>query len=138
MPEGGAALATHADGVKAALTVAENLRFWAGLHGRPWDEGPLRDFDLMGLRDRPAGTLSAGQARRLGLARLGVVSRPVLLLDEPTVSLDAGSAGLLETWLLARLAEGAMAVIATHAPLGLDAPELDLRAFRSAASDAFL
>lgn len=138
MPEGGAALATHADGVKAALTVEENLLFWAGLHGCPFDEAALRDFDLLALRDRPAATLSAGQARRLGLARLAVVGRPVLLLDEPTVSLDAASAGLLAGWLRGRLAQGAMAVIATHAPLGIDAPELDLSPFRAAVADAFL
>ncbi|MGG6497523.1 UNVERIFIED_CONTAM: ATP-binding cassette domain-containing protein, partial [Bacteroidetes bacterium 56_B9] len=82
--------------------------------------------------DRPAGTLSAGQSRRLGLARLGVIGRPVLLLDEPTVSLDAGSVARFAEWLRERhLRQGGLAVIATHVPLGLDAPELDLGRFRA-------
>lgn len=127
-----AAYASHADGIKAALTVEENLRFWADLHARPWDDAVLGDFDLRAFRHRPAGTLSAGQSRRLGLARLGVVGRPVLLLDEPTVSLDAGSVARFAGWLRERhLGQGGLAVIATHVPLGLEAPELDLSRFRA-------
>jgi heme exporter protein A len=137
-----AAYASHADGTKAALTVEENLRFWAALYARPFDAAALDDFDLRPLRDRPAGTLSAGQGRRLGLARLAVVARPLLLLDEPTASLDRASVARLAAWLGKRhLARGGAAVIATHLPLGIDAPELDLASFRardggSAGSDA--
>ncbi|WP_371416193.1 heme ABC exporter ATP-binding protein CcmA [Rubellimicrobium sp. CFH 75288] len=127
-----AAYASHADGVKAALTVEENLRFWAALHDRPLAEEALDAFALRPLRHRRGATLSAGQARRLGLARLAVVDRPVLLLDEPTVSLDAASVARLAGWLReAHLARGGVAVIATHAPLGIEAPELDLSAHRA-------
>ncbi len=132
MPPDGAAYASHADGIKATLTVEENLRFWAALYGRAWDGAALDAFDLAALRHRPAGTLSAGQSRRLGLARLGVIGRPVLLLDEPTVSLDAGSVARFGAWLRdTHGARGGLAVIATHVPLGLDAPELDLTRYRA-------
>ncbi len=127
-----AAFASHADGIKATLTVEENLRFWAALFGAPWDERALDAFDLRALRARPGGTLSAGQQRRLGLARLAVTARPLLLLDEPTVSLDAASVARLAGWLGGHLARGGLAVIATHAPLGLDAPEIDLAGHRPA------
>jgi heme exporter protein A len=131
LPES-AAYASHADGIKATLSVAENLRFWADLYRRPWAEGVLDDFDLRSLAHRHAATLSAGQSRRLGLARLGVIGRPILLLDEPTVSLDAASVARFAVWLRERhLASGGVAVIATHVPLGLDAPELDLSRFRA-------
>lgn len=135
MPPEGAAFASHADGIKAALTVEENLRFWADLHQRPFEEASLEAFDLEALRGRPAGTLSAGQSRRLGLARLAVVGRPVLLLDEPTVSLDAASVARFAAWLQHRhLAAGGIAVVATHVALGLEAPELDLARFRPSAA----
>ena len=131
MPPDSAAYASHADGIKAALTVEENLRFWAELYARPFDRTVLEDFDLLSLAERPAGTLSAGQSRRLGLARLAVIGRPILFLDEPTVSLDAASVARFAGWLRERhLARGGLAVIATHVPLGLDAPELDLSGFR--------
>ncbi|MGZ9809787.1 heme ABC exporter ATP-binding protein CcmA [Pseudoroseicyclus sp. H15] len=128
-----AAYASHADGVKAALSVTENLTFWAELYDQPFDSGVLTTFDLAGLADRPAGTLSSGQRRRLGLARLALIGRRLLLLDEPTVSLDAGSVRRFGAWLAGtHLAGGGMAVIATHIDLGLEAPVLDLTAFRAA------
>lgn len=134
MPVGGAAYAGHLDGLKAALTVAENLSFWADLHGRGWDEGMLDAFDLRRLRDRPAGALSAGQARRAGLARLAVVGRPVLLLDEPLTALDASHAAAVLAWLRdSHLARGGLAVIAAHGPVDLDAAELDVATFRARA-----
>ena len=136
MPEGEGAYASHADGVKAALTVRENLAFWAEVHGTPLPDDVFDLFDLAALRERPAGTLSAGQKRRLGLARLAVIGRRVLLLDEPTVSLDRFSVGLFATWLRERhLAAGGCAVIATHIDLALEAPELDLSAFVARATD---
>jgi len=129
-----AAYASHADGVKATLTVAENLGFWADLHGLAVAETVWADFDLAALRNRMAGSLSAGQKRRLGLARLAVTGRPVLLLDEPTVSLDAGSVALFIRWLTQRhLAAGGIALIATHIALGLDARVLDLSGYRAGA-----
>ncbi|MGR3484906.1 MAG: heme ABC exporter ATP-binding protein CcmA [Paracoccaceae bacterium] len=120
--------ASHADGVKPQLTVAENLTFWARLHGGSVPEDVYATFDLNGLRDRPCATLSAGQRRRAGLARLGVVGvGAALLLDEPTVSLDAASVRLFADWLTGtHLARGGAALIATHVELGLDAPVLDL------------
>lgn len=129
-PDDEGAYASHADGIKTALTVTENLTFWADVHGAALPADILETFDLADLRDRLGGTLSAGQKRRLGLARLGVIGRKVLFLDEPTVSLDRFSVKLFADWLQNRhLAAGGLAVIATHIDLGIDAPELDLAAF---------
>lgn len=129
-----AAYASHADGVKATLTVRENLAFWADLYGQRLDEGVFAAFDLERLAERMAGTLSAGQKRRAGLARLAVIGRRVLFLDEPTVSLDAASVALFAGWLRdVHLARGGVAVIATHIDLGLAAPVLELGAFRATA-----
>jgi len=133
-PEDEGAYASHADGIKAALTVTENLKFWADVHGTALPDTILETFDLADLRDRLGGTLSAGQKRRLGLARLGVIGRKVLFLDEPTVSLDGFSVKLFADWLQnTHLAAGGVAVIATHIDLGLAAPELDLTPFKAAA-----
>lgn len=124
------AYASHADGVKTALSVVENLKFWADVHGQPLTDAVFEAFDLHGLRDRIAGTLSAGQKRRLGLARIAVIGRKVLFLDEPTVSLDGFSVRMFANFLRDKhLAEGGIAVIATHIDLGLDAPELELGQF---------
>ncbi len=136
-PEDQGAYTSHADGIKAALTVTENLSFWADVHGVTRVSSILQEallaFDLADLRDRLGGTLSAGQKRRLGLARLAVIGRKVLFLDEPTVSLDRFSVKLFADWLRDQhLAQGGCAVIATHIDLGLEAPELDLTPFKSA------
>lgn len=128
-----AAYASHADGVKATLSVTENLAFWAEVYGRPLSQDVFAAFDLETLRDRAAGTLSSGQTRRLGLARLGVIGRSVLFLDEPTISLDAFSVRLFADWLRDRhLASGGIAVIATHIDLGIDAPILELSPYVAA------
>ena len=134
------AYASHADGVKSTLTVAENLGFWAQVYRQTLTPQVFADFDLTGLRDRMAGTLSAGQKRRLGLARLAVIGRRMLFLDEPTVSLDAASVALLRGFLARHLAAGGLAVLATHNDLGIDAPVLDLTPFRALAplDEAFL
>ena len=133
MPEDAAAYASHADGIKTALTVTENLSFWAEVYGLKLDPAILTRFDLAGLRDRQGGTLSAGQKRRLGLARLAVIGRKILFLDEPTVSLDTGSVAMFARWLQDdHLAQGGVAVIATHIDLGIDAPALNLTPFKSA------
>ncbi|WP_106744026.1 heme ABC exporter ATP-binding protein CcmA [Yoonia maritima] len=127
------AYASHADGIKTALSVTENLSFWADVYGQPVPDDIWDTFDLADLRERIAGTLSAGQKRRLGLARLGVIGRKVLFLDEPTVSLDGFSVRLFADWLQDKhLASGGVAVIATHIDLGITAPELDLTPFKSA------
>jgi heme exporter protein A len=84
-------------------------------------------LDLSGLTRRRAGELSAGQKRRLGLARLLVTGRPLWLLDEPTVSLDVASVALFAGVVRQHLAGGGAAIVATHVDLGLpEAPILDL------------
>ena len=110
--------AGHLDAVKLPLTVAENLRFWAGLIGGD-PAVALAAFDLAALADRPAHLLSAGQKRRLGLARLLLAPRRLWLLDEPTVALDAAAEGRLLAALASHAAAGGLAVIATHVPLAL-------------------
>lgn len=144
-PEEQGAYASHADGIKTALSVTENLKFWADVHGTAMPDDILETFDLADLKDRMGGTLSAGQKRRLGLARLGVIGRKVLFLDEPTVSLDGFSVKLFADWVQNQhLAAGGVAVIATHIDLGINAPELDLTPFKAAidaqggADEAFL
>jgi heme exporter protein A len=126
------AYGAHADGLKAALTVEENLRFWAALHGTDAVTAAMTGMDLTELRGRRAANLSAGQKRRLGLARLLVTGRPIWLLDEPTVSLDTASVALFGAVLRAHLGQGGMAVIATHIDLGLpEAQVLDLTPFKA-------
>ena len=129
--------AAHADGLKAMLTVTENLEFWAAghgvaLHGGGGVAGALSAMNLGALRDRRAADLSAGQKRRLGLARLMVTGRRLWLLDEPTVSLDVASVGLFAAMLRAHLGQGGAAVLATHIDLGLpEAGVLELGPFRA-------
>tara|TARA_R110002051_G_scaffold14460_6_gene46852 strand:- start:17310 stop:17930 length:621 start_codon:yes stop_codon:yes gene_type:complete len=133
-PSDEGAYASHADGIKSALTVQENLAFWAEIYRKPVPETIWDQFDLADLRDRFAGTLSAGQKRRVGLARLGVIGRKVLFLDEPTVSLDGFSVKHFSRFIRdVHLAAGGVAVIATHIDLGLDgAVSLDLTPFAAA------
>ena len=109
----------HLNGVKSAFTLAENLAFWAEYLGSGDVAHALQVFGLADLADIPAGLLSAGQARRLGLARLALAPRPVWLLDEPTVSLDEGSRKILANVIAKHLKGGGIALIATHMPLGL-------------------
>jgi heme exporter protein A len=133
LPAAGAVYAGHLDGAKAVMSVAENLSFWAQVMGAPGIGPALDAFALRPLSDRPAQSLSAGQKRRLGLARL-VLAGPgtVWLCDEPTVSLDAASVALFAAAVTAHLGQGGMAVIATHTDLGLpQAAILDLTSFRA-------
>jgi len=121
----------HADGLKGALTVTENLEFWAGVYGSGAIDAALQAFQIANLSDRPAQSLSAGQKRRLGLTRLFVTDRPVWVLDEPTVSLDAESVRLFADAVRAHLKGGGCALIATHIDLGLDARVVDVAPFRA-------
>lgn len=124
------AYAAHSDGLKAMLSVRENLTFWAEVFGQSDIEPALAAFDLSDLADRLAGTLSAGQKRRLGLARLLVTKRPIWVLDEPTVSLDGASVEMFGAAVRDHLGSGGMALIATHIDLGLvDAKVLDVTPF---------
>ncbi len=125
------AYGAHADGVKATLSVADNLRFWAGIYGSGVIEDALSDFHLFELRDRPAQSLSAGQKRRLGLARLLVTGRPIWVLDEPTVSLDVESVALFASAVTRHLEHGGSALIATHIDLGIESKTLDVTAFQA-------
>ena len=126
------AYAGHADGLKSALTVAENLAFWSQVFGGPGPGAALAALDLGRLSDRPAAMLSAGQKRRLGLARLLVTGRPVWVLDEPTVSLDTASVALFAAVIRAHLAGSGSALMATHIDLALpEARVLDLGPHRA-------
>lgn len=126
------AYAAHADGLKSSLTVAENLRFWAQVFGGGDEARALERMELTALADRPALALSAGQKRRLGLARLLVSGRPLWVLDEPTVSLDAASVGRFADMIRMHLSGGGAALMATHIDLGLDeAQVLDLTPYRA-------
>lgn len=143
--EGQIAYAGHADGLKAMLSVRENLEFWAAVFGQSGISAALDAYSLHSLADRLAGTLSAGQKRRLGLARLLVTGRPIWVLDEPTVSLDTDATAMFADAVRAHLAPGGSALIATHIDLGLEAEMLDIAAFRAkpniragASDEAFL
>ena len=126
--------AAHADGLKAVLTVRENLEFWAAIHGGADVARAIREMNLLDLQDRRAANLSAGQKRRLGLARLLVTGRPIWVLDEPTVSLDTASVALFGNVVRAHLAGGGMAILATHIDLGLpEAGVLDLTSYKARA-----
>ena len=131
-PADGIAYAGHADGLKPTLTVAENLQFWAAVYGTQGTRRAMAALNLTDLAGRPAQSLSAGQKRRLGLARLLVTGRPLWVLDEPTVSLDTASVALFVAAVRAHLANGGAALLATHIDLGLpEASALDLSAHRA-------
>ena len=112
----------HLDALKPSLSVEENLRFWAGFLGdgavelRP----ALEAVGLATLSDLPAAYLSAGQRRRLSIARLLAVKRPIWLLDEPTSTLDATAQARLAEFMRSHRAGGGLILAATHGPTGLD------------------
>jgi heme exporter protein A len=112
----------HLDPLKPSLTVAENLGFWTtflgGRAGRTVDA--LAMAGLAELAALPAAYLSAGQRRRLSIARLLAVKRPVWLLDEPTSTLDIAGQASFAALMRAHLADGGLILAATHVPLGLD------------------
>ena len=120
----------HLDALKPSLSVEENLHFWSAFSGRALGStsvGPLRAVGLDALADLPAGYLSAGQRRRLSIARLLAVRRPIWLLDEPTSTLDAAAQMRLGEIMREHLAGGGIILAATHGPLALDGMrELDL------------
>ncbi len=110
----------HQDAVKPGLTVAENLAFW----GTPLQiEAALARLNLARLAPLPARMLSAGQKRRLALARLALAATPIWLLDEPTLGLDTTSVAALGTMLAAHRATGGVVLAATHLPLPLPEAE---------------
>src|SRR5262249_31365438 len=111
----------HLDAAKPSLTVLENLRFWARYLGSAaaGADAALAAMGLDKLADLPASYLSAGQRRRLSLARLFAAPRSLWLLDEPTSSLDLSSQQRLEAAMRQHLNGGGLIVAATHAPLPL-------------------
>jgi heme exporter protein A len=116
----------HRDALKPALSGLENLAFWRDfLEGEAFDaDACLAAVGLGHAAHLPAAYLSAGQRRRLSLARLLAVRRPIWLLDEPANALDAAGQGLFLGLMSDHLARGGLIIAATHAPLGLAAREL--------------
>ncbi|MEQ8196118.1 MAG: heme ABC exporter ATP-binding protein CcmA [Rhodospirillales bacterium] len=125
----------HGNALKQALSAAENVRFWAGLQGGGqdvdgWVMAALARFEIAHLADLPARFLSAGQSRRLALARLLAAPAPLWLLDEPANALDARATAILADVLSEHQAGGGMVALATHArdvPAGVT--NLDLSAY---------
>lgn len=124
----------YEDALKPSLTVRENLDFWAAMLAGPRDPGftalapkdALGTFGLGRLLDLPAGYLSAGQKRRVALARLLLCARPIWLLDEPLIALDAAAQQALIAVMARHVGEGGAIVAASHAPLGLACRSIDL------------
>lgn len=120
----------HVDALKSLLTAAENLEFLGSMldagHGGMGVEKALAAFGLSHAAGLPAAYLSAGQKRRVTLARLLAVKRPIWLLDEPLTALDTASQARMAEIMAAHLAQGGMIAAATHARLGLPGPELRL------------
>lgn len=117
----------HLDAFKPALTVTENIEFWIHYFGgNRAAAAPLAAVGLESLDLLPAAYLSAGQRRRLSLARLIAIPRPLWLLDEPASALDSAGQDMLAGLMRGHLAGGGMIVAATHGPLGVEAKELQL------------
>lgn len=116
----------HRDALKPALSVMENLSFWADFLGGERSDAAesLTTVGLDHAADLPAAFLSAGQRRRLSLARLLTVRRPVWLLDEPTNALDIAGQDMFGGLMREHLGRGGMIIAATHAPLGIKSREL--------------
>jgi heme exporter protein A len=122
----------HRDAIKPALSVLENLSFWRNFFGGeafgPQDNlsESLGKVGLDHAAHLPAAYLSAGQRRRLSIARLLAIRRPIWLLDEPTSALDAAGQTLFANLTREHLARGGLVLAATHAPLGIEARELKI------------
>src|SRR5665213_4124139 len=116
----------HRDAMKPALSVLENLSFWRDfLGGEVFDAGQsLKQVGIEHAAHLPAAYLSAGQRRRLSIARLVTVRRPIWLLDEPTSALDAAGQAMFAALMGDHLTRGGLIVAATHGPLGIAAREL--------------
>jgi heme exporter protein A len=116
----------HRDALKPSLSVMENLSFWRDFLG-PGASLAATALTAVGLDHvaaLPAAYLSAGQRRRLSIARLLAVHRPVWLLDEPTSALDSAGQNLFAGLMTDHLRHGGLIIAATHAPLGISAREL--------------
>ncbi|MBD9652579.1 heme ABC exporter ATP-binding protein CcmA [Ensifer sp. PDNC004] len=132
----------HRNAMKRELTVAENLSFWRDFMGdSPGGKGATltEAVEAVGLPDiahLPFGYLSAGQQRRMAMAKLLIAYRPIWILDEPTAALDAGADRLFADLVKAHLGKGGIVIAATHQPLGLDrTKELHMTGFEHLAGD---
>ena len=111
----------HQDGVKPQLTSFENLAFYSHLCGCTGDiAAALAEVGIARARDLPAQYLSAGQKKRVALARLKLSGRPLWLLDEPLASLDAAGKALAARFIQDHCRAGGIAIAATHEPLGIE------------------
>jgi len=121
----------HADAIKPVLSVAENIGFWAGLRTPTPDvAGAMKTLGIAALADIPGRFLSAGQRRRVNLARILAAPADLWLLDEPTTALDASAVVAVRDAVARHRAGGGMVVASTHQDLGLDnAAELNLDAY---------
>jgi heme exporter protein A len=126
----------HQDAVKPALTVRENLELWRQLRvGGANTSDALERLGLGPLADLPARLLSAGQRRRLALARLAVAAAPLWLLDEPSTTLDSDGVARVDALLREYLAHGGRAVLSSHGEVAGASRVLDLGDFRPAVPD---
>ena len=126
----------HSDSIKHALTVGENLKFWADIYGSEQSETVVAQLGLSDLIDRIAGELSAGQMRRVGLARLPLSGRKNWVMDEPTVGLDDTNRDRLGALVNDHLGQGGCVIAATHVGLPFLSDELDISEFRAVYSKA--
>jgi len=117
----------HHDAAKPQLTPRETLRFFAELYGANGDiDLALEEVGLIRARDLPCQYLSAGQKKRLSLARLKLSARPLWLLDEPLAALDSAGKSLAARFIASHCASGGIAIVATHEALGIEATRLAL------------
>lgn len=127
----------HLDAVKPDLSVRETLRFWSRLGGNGDPAAALSRFGLAALADLPGRMLSAGQKRKLALARLFCRPAGLWLLDEPTAALDAAGVAELEAALAGHRAGGGIAVVTTHGDIALPgARTLDIAGYARRAEQA--
>lgn len=122
----------HLDAAKPQMTVRETLRFFSAFYGAPTtDTAIAAALDRVGiarLADLPCQYLSAGQKKRLALARLSLIARPLWLLDEPLAALDSEGKAIAANLIASHCVNGGLAVVATHEPLGIACERLTLGA----------
>ena len=121
------AMLSHDGAIKTGLSVEQNLLFWCRIYNKPRTDlaSIVERVKISGLEHRRAGTLSAGQMRRLSFARILLADRPVWLLDEPTASIDDGGRADISALIGGHISDGGLAIVATHE--ALDVPHRGLR-----------